>query len=162
MNRRNFLLSTLATSATLSLLANSEAAVAAPVVDTCILMPDQIFAEATGFVRYEHHHQLVLPVSVLIHPPEEGFKIRTSTLDQGSLDEKAFKDFLKESGLDDSLRFHSHEVKFSKEELNRIAIGEKNVKIAVKTPMGNFGHEFFFNAPKSVLIKVKRGRTVRG
>lgn len=119
---------------------------------------DEISTEATGFTKYEHHHQLAIPISVLINPPDEGFKVRTSTLDQGSLDEAAFKSFLKESGLDESLRFHSHEVKFTKDQLNRIASGEKEVKISVLSPKGNPAHDFFFTAPRSAIIKVKRGR----
>jgi hypothetical protein len=131
-----------------------------PPANPCIPDLDFVCAEATGFVSYEHFHRLAIPVSVLITPPQEGFETRTTTLDQRSLDEEAFKKFLTKTGLkEQDIRFHSHAVKITQEELERIASGEERVKIFVKTPKGNFGHEFFFTATKSALIKIQRGRS---
>jgi DUF971 family protein len=160
MNRRLFMLSALATGTAMSL-RRAEAAVSKPAATkeaSCIMKLDEISTEATGYTRYEHHHQLAIPVSALILPPKDGLTVRTTNLDQGSLDVKAFEQFIKESGLDPALRHHSHAVSFTREELDRIAVGEKEVKISVKTPKGNFAHEFFFTAPQSALIKVRRGR----
>lgn len=54
--------------------------------------------------------------------------MRTTTLDQGSLDEKAFAEFIKETKLNgSSLRKYSHEDKFTQSELQRIASGEKKM-----------------------------------
>lgn len=164
MNRRFFILSGIASGSLFSLF---NKAVGAPSDDAaakvaCLMKQDEITAEATGFTRYEHFHQLSIPLAVLINPPAEGFKIRCSMLDQGSLDEEAFNKFIKETGLDPSLRYHSHQVSFTREELDRIASGEKDVKIRVLSPKGNFAHEFFFTAPRSALIKIKRGREAKG
>ncbi len=161
MNRRLFMFSGLASGLTLSFVNKSFALPVAPPPPECLLKVDEITAEATGFTRYQHFHNLSLPVSVLIAPPEAGFKIRTSILDQGSLDEAAFAQFIKETGIDPSLRYHSHLVSFTKEDLGRIASGEKEVKIGVLTPMGNFAHNFFFTAPPSALVKIKRGRQAK-
>jgi hypothetical protein len=161
MNRRLFLFSSLATGATLTLSRSSQAATdvaATPKPEVCVMKADELTTEATGFTRYEHFHQLTIPVSILVKPPTEGFKIRTTPLDQGSLDEVAFAAFIKETGIDASLRFHSHEVSFTAEELERIASGEKAVKISVLSPKGNPAHDFFFSASRSVIIKVNRGR----
>lgn len=117
MNRRLFLASAFTASGSILLLDRSLALAAPSVSPTeppCTVKQDEISAEATYFSRYEHHHQLAIPVSVLIAPPKEGFTTRTSTLDQGSLDSKALDQFLKESGLSQSLRFHSHEVTFKR------------------------------------------------
>ena len=43
-----------------------------------------------------------------------------------------------------------------------IASGEKQVKISVLTPKGNFAHNFFFTAPSSALIKIARAREAKG
>ncbi|MNU08099.1 hypothetical protein D3C72_2539940 [compost metagenome] len=56
---------------------------------------------------------------------------------------------------------HSHEVNFTQAELERIASGEKEVQITVKTPKGNIGHHFFFTAPRSAIVKIQRGREVK-
>lgn len=164
MNRRFFLLSGLASSALFAFTkkADAEPASGDAAKNICLMKMDEITAEATGFTRYEHFHQLSVPIAVLINPPKEGFKIRCSTLDQGSLDEKAFNEFIKETGLDPSLRFHSHEVKFTQDELNRIASGEKDVKITVLSPKGNFAHDFTFTAPRSAIVKIQRGRAKKG
>ncbi|RYZ72763.1 MAG: hypothetical protein EOP05_10665 [Proteobacteria bacterium] len=158
MNRRLFLFSTAASAVTLAFIEKINAAPLASDPSQCLVKLDEISAEATYFSRYEHHHQLAIPVSALILPPKEGFKTRTSVLDQGSLDVKAFEQFIKESGLSPALRTHSHEVNFTREELDRIATGEKEVKVTVPTPKGNIAHEFFFTAPRSAIIKVQRGR----
>lgn len=165
MNRRFFLLSGVVSGALFAFLKKADAdpaASSAASKDVCLMKLDEITTEGSGFTRYEHYHQLSIPVSVLINPPKEGFKIRCSTLDQGSLDEKAFNDFIKETGIDPSLRFHSHEVTFTQDHLNRIANGEKDVKITVLSPKGNFAHDFTFTAPRSAIIKIQRGRAKKG
>jgi len=160
MNRRNFVFGTALSGLAIALPGRS---IAEPTSvkseDLCLIKMDQVSAEATYFSRYEHFHILSIPIAVLINPPAEGFKIRTSPLDQDSLDEKAFAEFIKDSGLDGpSLRKHSHEVNFTKEELERIASGEKEVKITVLTPKGNVGHYFYFTASRSALVKIQRGQ----
>jgi hypothetical protein len=160
MNRRNFLKNAGVAGAALAL-SNKSLAVeaAAKADDTCLIRMDQVTAEATYFARYEHFHILAIPISVLIAPPEQGYTTRTSVLDQASLDEKAFNDFIKETGLDGaSLRVHSHAVSFTKEDLERIASGEKEVKITVMTPKGNIAHYFYFTASRSAQVKIQRGR----
>jgi hypothetical protein len=160
MNRRNFILTGVLSGVALT---TAKSALAAPASlnkeDLCVMKMDHVTAEATYFARYEHFHILAIPISVLINPPAEGYKVRTSPLDQDSLDEKAFAEFIKDSGLDaSSLRLHSHEVSFSQAELERIASGEKEVKITVLTPKGNVGHHFFFTAQRSAIVKIQRGR----
>jgi hypothetical protein len=161
-NRRQFVLTALASGFSMSFIQRALAASTAPASakkeDLCWVKVDEISAEATYFKAYEHHHQLSIPVSALILPPKDGLKVRTTPLDQGSLDVEAFEQFIKQSGLSPALRTHSHEVIFKQEELERIASGEKEVKITVPTPKGNLAHEFFFTAPRSAIIKVQRGR----
>jgi hypothetical protein len=160
MNRRHFVFGTALTGFAL---ATAGTSMAEPTPqkpeELCLIKMDQVSAEATYFSRYEHFHILSIPLSVLIKPSAEGYTTRTSPLDQESLDEKAFAEFIKDSGLDGpSLRKHSHEVKFTKEELERIASGEKEVKITVLTPKGNVGHHFYFTASRSALVKIQRGQ----
>lgn len=149
MNRRTFLYSSLYSIAGL-LLPNPANAEPSPQTDVCVMKNDEITTEATGFKYFEHYHQLSIPVAALIQPPDDGIKVRTTVIDQGSYDPKgrALPGF---TG-------HSHAVSFTKDELSRIAQGEKNVMIRVLSPLGNFAHEFFFTAPKSALIKVQRGK----
>jgi hypothetical protein len=159
MNRRHFVVSGVLSGLALSIGKVAKAQTLATPSESCDLRMDYVTAEATYFSRYEHFHILAIPISVLAAPKPEGYKVRTSPLDQASLDEKAFEDFIKESGLDGaSLRKHSHEVTITKEELERIASGEKNVKITVPTPKGNLAHHFFFTASRSALIKIQRQR----
>lgn len=160
MNRRHFLKSAALTGAALTISNKSLATeVAGKDNDACLIRMDQVTAEATYFARYEHFHILAIPLSVLIAPSVNGYTTRTSPLDQASLDEKAFNDFIKETGLDGaSLRTHSHSVTFTQQELERIASGEKEVKITVMTPKGNLAHHFYFTASRSALVKIKRGR----
>ncbi|MNL00857.1 hypothetical protein D3C87_1213040 [compost metagenome] len=161
MNRRNFILSSVLSGVALSA-AKPAAAEPGKKEELCVMKMDHVTAEATYFARYEHFHILAIPISVLIAPPAQGYKVRTSPLDQDSLDEKAFAEFIKDSGLDaSSLRVHSHEVNFTQAELERIASGEKEVQITVKTPKGNIGHHFFFTAPRSAIVKIQRGREVK-
>jgi hypothetical protein len=159
MNRRNFVFSGVLSGLALSLAKPALAAPAAVKEELCVMKMDHVAAEATYFARYEHFHVLAIPIAVLIAPPAQGFKVRTSPLDQDSLDEKAFAEFIKDSGLDaSSLRVHSHEVTFTQAELERIATGEKEVQITVQTPKGNLAHHFFFTAPRSAIVKIQRGR----
>lgn len=164
MNRRHFMLLSALSGVMLSWTRFLKAAPssAVPSEDLCLLKTDTVTAEATYFARYEHFHTLAIPLSVLINPPASGFTTRTSPLDPESLDEKAFTDFVKETGIDGpSLRKHSHEVKFTHDELERIASGEKEVKITVLTPKGNLGHHFFFTASRSAQIKIQRAREAK-
>jgi hypothetical protein len=145
-------------SATLKWLFQSERAFGAE-ADTCMPGLDFVSSEATYFARYEHFHLLSIPIAVLIELPREGFTTRTTTLDQGSLDEEAFNQFIKETKLNGpALKRHSHEVKFTQEDLRRIASGEANVEITVKTPKGNLAHKFHFTASRSALVKISRGK----
>lgn len=162
MNRRHFILSGAALSGAMLITKTSKAeeVLSAKKEELCLMKMDQVTAEATYFARYEHFHILAIPISVLITPPAAGYKTRTSPLDQDSLDEKAFNEFIKESGLDgNSLRVHSHEVNFTQAELERIANGEKDVEITVLTPKGNLGHRFYFTASRSAIVKIQKGRS---
>lgn len=157
MKRRTFLSTAIASTAALKL--GGPAVVFAQEAEVCVPGLDFVSAEATYFSRYQHFHLLSIPVDTLIAPPSEGFTTRTSLLDQASLDNEAFMQFIKESGIDEkALRHHSHQVKFTKEELDRIASGEKEVKITVNTPKGNLGHYFYFTASPSALARIKYGR----
>jgi hypothetical protein len=161
VNRRNFILTSVLSGVALSA-AKAASADTIKKEDLCVMTMDHVAAEATHFARYEHFHVLTIPIVVLIAPPAAGYKVRTSTLDQDSLDEKAFAEFIKDSGLDaSSLRVHSHEVNFTQAELERIATGEKEVQITVATPKGNLAHKFFFTAPRSAIVKIQRGRAVK-
>lgn len=161
MKRRQFLTNSLLAGATLMMSETLLAApsVTAPTASSCLPDLSVVTAEATYFSVYEHYHLLSIPVSILMNPPETGYTTRTSTLDQGSLDVISFEKFLKESGLPEALRTHSHEVKFSQKELLRIGDGEKDVEVVVKTPKGNLAHRFYFTATKSSLIKINRARS---
>ncbi|MCB0412363.1 MAG: hypothetical protein KDD22_07545 [Bdellovibrionales bacterium] len=165
MNRRKFLASTTTMTAAACLIGKSPRACSAPASpgqqeDPCIPGLDYISAEATGCLRYEHFHRFSIPVSALIAPPAEGFIGRTTTLDQLSLDVVALHKFLEDTGFNEKMiRFHSHEVKITPEQLERIAQGEKEVAVEVKTPKGNFGHIFYFTASQSALIKIVRARS---
>ena len=159
MKRRLFLTSALVSTGTL-LLPNAPALALASDPQICVPTGlDFISAEATYHSRYEHFHLLSIPVAVLIEAPTAGYKVRTTPLDQGSLEEAAFMQFIKESGLsEEGLRHHSHEVNFTHDELVRIGRGEKEVEIKVMTPCGNLGHRFYFTATQSAVIKVKRAK----
>lgn len=159
MKRRDFLASTLLTGAVLLKAKSAHAAPKPP--EVCVPGLDYVSAEATYFARYEHYHLLSIPVSVLMNPPADGFKVRTSVLDQDSLDVEALEKFLKETGLSSALRTHSHEVSFTQKELIRIGDGEANVEITVPTPKGNLAHRFYFTATKSALVKIKKARASR-
>jgi hypothetical protein len=159
MDRRSFVFSSVLTGLSAGVSLVGKAAQAQPTApksdELCPLKMDSVLAEATYFSRYEHFHLLAVPVSVLAHPPAQGYQTRTTALDQDSLDEDAFAKFIKESGLNGaSLRHHSHEVHFTPEELARIARGEKNVKITVPTAMGNLAHIFYFTATRCALVKI--------
>ncbi|WP_413576681.1 hypothetical protein ACLVWU_01430 [Bdellovibrio sp. HCB290] len=164
MKRRQFLSSSLVAGATLlmseSLLAETGSTLAAP--NTCLPDLSVVTAEATYFSVYEHFHLLSIPVAMLVAPPADGYTTRTSPLDKESLDVVAFEKFLKETGLPEALRTHSHEVKFTQKDLLRIGDGEKDVEIVVMTPKGNLAHRFYFTATKSALVKVKRARSKQG
>ncbi|MCC6137886.1 MAG: hypothetical protein IT287_04590 [Bdellovibrionaceae bacterium] len=160
MSRRLFL--STAAIAALTMKSYSAESNTTPPDDPCIPDLDSISAEATGSLRYVHFHRVSIPVSALIDPPQEGFEVRTTTLDQRSLDEVALMKFLKETGLKEKdIRYHSHSVKITQAQLEQIAQGEKNVEVIVKTPKGNYGHTFFFTASQSVLIKIQRARLER-
>jgi hypothetical protein len=164
MNRRKLLSVTTSAAAVAYLLAKSSKALSAPapvkLMNPCIPDLDYISGEATGCLSYEHFHRFSIPVSYLINPPPEGFTERTSDLDQASLDVKALDKFLKKTGLKEKdIRFHSHLINVTQEQLERIALGEKEVAVEVKTPKGNFGHIFYFTATQSALIKIARARS---
>lgn len=155
MNRRLFLSSSLTLGSALLI---GQESIANPESAVCVPGLDFVSAEATYFKAYEHYHLLSIPVTTLITLPEAGFTTRTSILDQGSLDVEAIEKFLKETGLSASLKTHSHEVKFTQAELQRIASGEKEVEITVLTPKGNLAHRFYFTASPSALAKIRRAR----
>ncbi|MGZ3769161.1 MAG: hypothetical protein ACXVCP_06630 [Bdellovibrio sp.] len=158
MNRRLFLSSMVLAGTVLRFPFQSQEAFAAE-PDSCTPGLDFVSAEATYFSRYEHFHLLSIPVSILIKLPKEGYTTRTTTLDQGSLDEEAFAQFIKETGLNGpALKKHSHEVHFTFEDLQRIASGEQNVEVIVKSPKGNLAHKFYFTASRSALVKIRRGK----
>lgn len=163
MKRRTFIATA---SASLAALAARAYGAPAPIkpdqANPCIPDLDSISAEATGFLRYEHFHRLSIPVAALISPPAEGLEIRTTNLDQRSLNEVQLKKFLKETRLPEAdIRYHSHAVKISQAQLEEIARGVPKVAIEVRTPKGNFGHIFYFTATKSALIKIQRARSGR-
>lgn len=154
MNRRLFLKS----AAVGSVVLVGKEALATSAETTCLPGLDHVSAEATYFARYEHYHLLSIPVSVLISLPAKGYTTRTSTVDQASLDMEAINQFIKETGMSDSLKTHSHKVEFSQDDLKRIAAGEKEVEITVLTPKGNLAHRFYFTASPSALARIKRAR----
>ncbi len=165
MNRRKFLSATASVTAAACILGETSRTLASPTAqelppNPCIPDLDYISGEATGCTRYEHFHRYSIPVSALINPAAEGYTARTTILDQPSLDEKALMQFLKETGLNEAgIRFHSHEINITQEQLERIAQGEKEVAVEVRTPKGNFGHIFYFTATQSALIKIARARS---
>ncbi len=149
MDRRTFIASSLLSTGFLSFVSSAD--------EICAPSTDIVSAEATFFSRYEHYHNLSLPLSVLINPPVNGYKTRTTLLDQESLDKAAFDKFIKESGLPGpTLQHHYHDVLFSQEDLVRIASGEKNVEIVVLTPKKNLAHRFYFTVSAAGLIHIKR------
>lgn len=164
MNRRNFVMSAAIVTAVTTLIGKGTRVLAKPLpkslVNPCIPNLDYISAEATVCQRYEHFHRFSIPVSALINPPAEGFTERTSNLDQPSLDEVAFQQFLKDSGISEGeLRFHSHSITVTQEQLERIAQGEKNVAVELIGKNNKLSHVFYFTASQSALIKIARARS---
>jgi hypothetical protein len=114
-------------------------------------------AENTDSPFYEHFHQLSIPTKSLYQPPADGIVVKTSPVDQGSYDIEGFKKFISSSGLNpEVLRKHDHEVKITREQLERIASGEKSVEIRVISKKGNYVHNFIITAPPSALAKIRK------
>jgi hypothetical protein len=125
----------------------------------CLVRESEIHTESVDTPFYEHFHTLAIPVSALISPPQEGITVTTSVVDQGSYDVSGFKKFIASSGLKaDSLQSHSHPVKITQDQLQRIANGEKDVEIRVISKAGNYVHNFLVTAPRSAIVKVQKGR----
>lgn len=172
MNRRNLFLGSMLSIISVKFFGNKANAAlnecdpnyeyGAPPINECIPDLDFISAEATETKFYEHYHRLSIPVEALIDLPEDGIEIKTSFLDQKSLDEESYYKTLKSfpylCDREVPLRFHFHNVKITQSELKRIASGEKNVEIVVPTPAGNLAHKFYFTATKSALIKIQRSK----
>lgn len=124
------------------------------------MLQSEFSLENTDSPFYEHYHQLSLPVQALLNPPSEGIVIKTSPVDQGSYDVAGFNKFITASGLKaEVLRKHDHDVRITREQLERIAAGEKAVEIRVISKAGNYVHNFIITAPPSALAKVRKFKT---
>lgn len=105
---------------------------------------------------FEHYHQLSIPVKALVNPAK-ALVLQTSAVDEESMDEKGFEDFIRSSKLDaEKLSRHSHAVSISIEQLKRIAGGERNVEVRVISPAGNYVHNFLITAYQSTLAPQRR------
>ncbi|MCC6137885.1 MAG: hypothetical protein IT287_04585 [Bdellovibrionaceae bacterium] len=150
MNRRIFLL----TSSTLLVLPLDIALAQ----EVCLKGLEGIDVESHDSPGYTHYHQLILPVSHLVMPPQNGIQLKTSAVDQGSYDVAGLEAFAKNINTDiKALKAHDHEVFISRDELLRIAAGEENVEIAVLArDKKTYVHNFFVTAPPSALAIVKK------
>jgi hypothetical protein len=128
-----------------------------PQAVVCLAKQTDLTVESNESPFYLHYHQLSIPVAALLKQPDQGIVVKTSIVDQGSYDVTAFKKFIADSGLDPAkLSAHSHDVKISKAELNRIAAGQKDVEVRVISASGNYVHNFLITANPSTLAKVRR------
>jgi hypothetical protein len=81
-------------------------------------------------------------------------------MDRGSFDRVGCEKFAKENNQSiDALQNHPHEVWITRDQLIRIASGEKNVEVVVnyrdENKKGIPAHIFFVTAPPSALAAVK-------
>ncbi len=159
MNRRQFISTAVLSMATIrSFGAQSSSSVSAK-QNQCIPNLDYISTESTHFQVYEHYHRLSIPISALILPPSGGVTVKTSMLDQSSLDKKKYTNFIEQTKRKfESLINHDHEFVITQEQLERIASGEREVEVKLLSPIGNLTHIFYFTASKSALIKINRAR----
>lgn len=159
-SRRTLLLTGLLAAVTTKLsTAFAQAATPAQTVD-CLMRQSEFSLENTDSPFYEHFHHLSIPTKALIKPPAEGIVIKTQPVDQGSYDVEGFNKFIASSGLKaEVLRKHDHDVKITREQLERIAAGEKAVEIRVISKAGNYVHNFIITAPPSALAKVRKFKT---
>lgn len=132
---------------------------AALVSAECSAPSSAVHTENTDSPFFEHYHQLSVPVQALIKPPIDGIIVKTLPVDQGSYDVEGFDQFVASSGLKaDDLRRHAHEVSLSREQLERIAQGEKDVEIRVISKNGNYVHNFLITATPAVLARIRKQR----
>jgi hypothetical protein len=125
----------------------------------CLVDVTHIGSESHDSPFFEHYHVLALPLASLLVQPAQGIVVKTSPVDQGSYDAAAFEAFIAASGLDKrQLQHHQHDVAITKNQLERIAAGEKDVELRVISPNGNYIHNFLVTAPPSVLVKVRKAR----
>jgi hypothetical protein len=158
--RRALLLSGLIGGVTAKLSAAFAQSVAPAQTVACLMRQSEFSLENTDSPFYEHFHHLSIPTQALIKPPAEGIVVKTQPVDQGSYDVEGFNKFIASSGLKaEVLRKHDHEVKISRDQLERIAAGEKAVEIRVISKAGNYVHNFIVTAPPSALAKVRKFRT---
>jgi hypothetical protein len=158
-SRRTLLLTGLIAAVTTKLSTAFAQTVAPAEAITCLMHQAEFSLENTDSPFYEHFHHLSIPTQALIKPPAEGIVVKTQPVDQGSYDVEGFNKFIASSGLKaEVLRKHDHEVKISRELLERIAGGEKSVEIRVISKAGNYVHNFIVTAPPSALAKVRKFR----
>ncbi|WP_413576680.1 hypothetical protein ACLVWU_01425 [Bdellovibrio sp. HCB290] len=116
-----------------------------------------LLAETHDSPFFEHYHQLRIPLSALVTPPEEGIEVVTSPVEAGAYYPEEFDAFIKSSGLSaESLSVHTHAVKITKSQLVSVTKGE-TVEVRVISKNGNFVHNIFLKASPAIMVRIQKG-----
>lgn len=136
----------------------------APIKDIpCIMHTGDLSVETQESPFFEHFHFLSIPVEALVNPAEAGIILTTTPLDQDSYDVDGFKKFIASSGLNEkNLLVHTHDVKLSKDQLQAIASGQKDVEVRVISQKGNYVHNFKITASPMILATIKNKKSAKG
>jgi hypothetical protein len=114
---------------------------------------------------FEHYHLLLIPVSALVELPANGIDLETSRVDQGSLNEESFNNFIESliasgqikkgdtQAIQDFRDHKPHKVKLTRDQLKEIASG-KELYLKVISENNNDVHEFIIKASPSALARV--------
>lgn len=129
----------------------------------CVMYQGNLSVETQDSPFFEHFHFLSIPLEVLVKPPESGIVLTTTPLDQDSYDVDGFKKFIASSGLNEkNLLVHTHDIKLSKDQLQAIADGQKDVEVRVISQKGNYVHNFRITASPMILATIKKRTMKKG
>ena len=103
-----------------------------------------------GFFEIRHQHQFVIPLRVLIDPPNEGYSARSSLPLVGKTDFDGLKNRTDSMGRPLDLRVHAHTVSLTKDDLILLSKGK-----FVLIDLPKFGHKFYFVANDNTLNRIK-------
>lgn len=128
----------------------------------CIMHTGDLAVETQESPFFEHFHFLSIPLEALVKPPEAGIVLTTTPVDQDSYDVDGFKKFIASSGLNEkNLLVHTHDIKLSKDQLQAIASGQKNVEVRVISQKGNYVHNFRITASPMILATIKNKKAAK-
>ena len=129
---------------------------------SCVMHTGDLAVETQESPFFEHFHFLTIPMSALANPPDAGIVLTTTPVDQDSYDVDEFKKFIASSGLNEkNLLVHTHDIKLSKEQLQAIASGQKDVEVRVISQKGNYVHNFKITASPMVLATIKNKKSAK-